>query len=410
MKSRLLLSLILISLGLGGCKAVERQAAPQEPTEIRAIWVTRFDYKTPDDVRAIIRNCADLNFNVILFQVRGNGTVFYKSEIEPWAWELTGEDASATGQDPGWDPLALAVEEAHRRGVELHAYMNVFPAWRSQDFPPARAHQLWTAHPDWFMVDAAGNKMVPRDHRFGPHPDWYAFISPGIPAVQDYLASVFEEVARNYDVDGIHFDYIRYPAEIHEVAAGSEARERRLGNWSYDPISLGRFMQETGIERPDDDPAAWRRWRGEQVTATLRKIHARCLAVHPELIFTAAVAADPEHGRDDLMQPSLVWLDEGLLEACTTMNYTSDNDRFRNLTEKFLGLKGERGLLVPGMSFGGNAETVLQQIGITRELPTAGFAGFAYSSLFNRQEGHARRPKADALAAGPLAEPARVVW
>lgn len=385
-------------------------AAQQTSPEVRALWVTRWDYRSSEDVRAIMDNCAALNFNTVLFQVRGNATAFYRSEIEPWAWELTGQDASATGRDPGWDPLALAVEEAHARGLELHAYMNVFPAWRSQDFPPRDSGQLWWTHPEWFMVDAAGNRMVPRDHRFTRFPDWYAFISPGIPEVQDYLGAVFEEVARKYAVDGIHFDYIRYPAEIHEVAAGFEERERRLGNWSYDPVSLRRFTEETGVAQPDDDPQAWTRWRGAQVTATLRTIRERCLAARPGLLLTAATAADPIHGRDDLMQPALQWLEEGLLEAVLTMGYTSDTQLFAQRVGRYLELKPERGLLVAGLSLGSSPEVVMAQIAVTREQPVAGFAGFAYSSLFERRQGHTRKPLADALAAGPLREPAPTPW
>ena len=107
-------------------------ASAEELVEGRAIWVTRFDYKSPEDVEKIIKNCKDYNFNQVLLQVRGNGTVYYKSEIEPWAYELTSDSPVTTGKDPGWDPLKNACELAHKLGLQLHVYMNVFPAWRSQ--------------------------------------------------------------------------------------------------------------------------------------------------------------------------------------------------------------------------------------------------------------------------------------
>lgn len=151
-----------VVLILGLLSAMPASAAEREK-RVRAIWVTRWDYKTPADVRKIIANCAAMRFNVILFQVRGNGTVFYPSDIEPWAWELTSETPATTGKDPKWDPLKIAVSEAHRRGLELHAYVNVFSAWHSKKFPPRDSGQLWWEHPDWFMCDAAGNRMLPRD-------------------------------------------------------------------------------------------------------------------------------------------------------------------------------------------------------------------------------------------------------
>ena len=85
--------------------------------EIRAVWITRWDYVTSDQVHLIIDNIADHHFNYALFQVRGNGTVFYESDIEPWAWELTGADPSTLGRNPGWNPLEVAIKRAHERGL-----------------------------------------------------------------------------------------------------------------------------------------------------------------------------------------------------------------------------------------------------------------------------------------------------
>ena len=249
-------------------------AAPTR--EIRALWVTRGEYRSADDVERIVADAASLNFNVILFQVRGNGTVYYKSKLEPWAFELTSHDPNTTGKDPGWDPLAVAIAAARKHGVELHAWVNVFPAWRSQQYPPKESAQLWWAHPEWFMHDAAGERMLGRDHRVNEKvKDWYTFLSPGVPAVQAYLAEVCAEIVANYDVDGLHYDYIRYPREITEVKPAFAARAKRLGNWSYDPVSLKRFAAETGVATPDDDPERWFQWRADQVTATVRTIAER---------------------------------------------------------------------------------------------------------------------------------------
>jgi len=81
------LFLLLSSLLLTG-------ASPARQPEVRAIWVTRFDFKTPADVEAIVANCARTGFTDIFFQIRGNGTVFYPSQVEPWAFELSGSDVA----------------------------------------------------------------------------------------------------------------------------------------------------------------------------------------------------------------------------------------------------------------------------------------------------------------------------
>jgi uncharacterized lipoprotein YddW (UPF0748 family) len=397
--------------GIAGLVLAALMPLGAQTPEARAIWVTRWDYKTAEDVEHIIENCADLNFNVVLFQTRGNGTVFYRSEIEPWAWELTSDGPETTGQDPGWDPLELAVRLAHERGIELHSYMNVFPAWRTQQYAPRDSGQLWWEHPDWFMADAAGERMLARDRSVPPNrPDWYTFISPGVPEVQDYIASVFEEVAKNYEIDGIHFDYIRYPFEIHEVEEGYEERQETLGNWSFDARSLARFQQETGIAAPDLDPQAWTDWRVEQITTTVRKTRELVDAAREGVMLSAAVFPDVESAYNTKCQDYIGWMEEGLLDCAMSMGYTASNELFRTRTEGLMEHDPGVGHIVPGLSLGNDFDTVNAQIGMAREMSGKGFAGFAYSHLFDRDNGHVRNERGDALAEGPLAEAAPLPW
>ena len=114
--------------------------------EHRGIWVTRWTYRSADQVREIMDEVAQAGFNAVYFQVRGQHDAFYRSDIEPWAKDLTG----VLGQDPGWDPLAVAVEAGHERGLEVHAYLNAFPMWRGET-PPGEAspEHVWRTHPDW---------------------------------------------------------------------------------------------------------------------------------------------------------------------------------------------------------------------------------------------------------------------
>lgn len=402
----LALTLTLCLLTVLPARAAEREA------QVRAIWVTRWDYETPTDVRQIISNCAAMRFNVILFQVRGNGTVFYPSEIEPWAWELTSEGPETTGKSPDWDPLEIAIEEAHKLGLELHAYVNVFPAWRSQKFAPRDSGQLWWEHPDWFMCDAAGARMIPRDAELDENVrrDWYSFLSPGVPEVQDYLADLFEELVENYDLDGLHYDYIRYPREIREVAEGYEERGKKLGNWSYDPVSLARFSKETGIAAPDLDPDAWVKWRAAQITEVTRKVSERVRELKPDIIISAAVMADPVDAYQTKMQDYVTWMEKGYLDAAITMNYTGNNETFTSRCKALLERRPERGWIVPGMTFGNDAETIRAQVGITKDLETDGFSGFAYSHLFDRDDGHKPTQLAGQLEPGLMPGKVETPW
>ncbi|MFQ5805944.1 MAG: glycoside hydrolase family 10 protein, partial [Phycisphaerae bacterium] len=200
------LAIALLAAGalISGCRSSDKsmdstsmaRAQPRPlPSPVKAVWVARFHYYHPADICTIIRNCAALGFNTILWQVRGSGTVAYPSRIEPWSAEYG-------HQDPGFDPLQIAVEEAHRRGLRIEAWVNVMPGWRGPKAPPIK-NQLWHTRPEWFLRDAAGNRQ--------PLGRFYLILNPGLPEVRRYVTSVVGEIVTSYDVDGIHLDYVRYP-------------------------------------------------------------------------------------------------------------------------------------------------------------------------------------------------------
>jgi uncharacterized lipoprotein YddW (UPF0748 family) len=376
--------------------------------EGRAVWVTRWDYKTADDVRRIVDNCARAGFNIIVFQVRGNATAFYRSSIEPWAWELTSTGPATTGRDPGFDPLALAVERAHRRGVELHAYMNVFPGWMSQKYPPAEVGQVWTKHPEWFVADREGRKMIPWDRDLSPQKrNYYSWLNPAHPDVKDYVVSVFREVAERYDVDGIHLDYCRYPD---------------VGDYSYDPVSLSRFREATG-KTPDEAPDLWTKWRGDQVTEVVQRIHDECRKIKPDLMISASVMRDPTRAPERLMQRPLDWMAAGKIEAAFPMIYTTDNAIVAQSVTEYVG-NGSGRLVVAGLKVPGNDPKVLtdrpsadnpgapknvramiEQIGVARLAGAQGVSLFSYGVLFPK---HKPNNLAKAFRDGPFRQPARV--
>ena len=170
--------------------------------EVRAVWLTTLSgldwpktYATNElsikkqkaEMIKILDKLKDANINTVLFQTRIRSTVIYPSSIEPW-------DACMSGtfnKFPGYDPLAFVVEECHKRGMELHAWIVSIPAGK------------------W---DSNGCKILRRKHpslivRKGQE----GFLDPANPATAIYLSSICSEITQRYDIDGIHLDYIRYP-------------------------------------------------------------------------------------------------------------------------------------------------------------------------------------------------------
>src|SRR5262245_37141783 len=184
--------------------AVPGRAAdpPAVPREFRGVWVatvSNIDWPskkglTADEQQAellaIFDKAVALKLNAVVLQVRPMCDALYKSDLEPWSEFLTG----ALGQDPGYDPLELAVREAHARGLELHAWFNPYRA---------KTPSATSAVPDTHLV----NKRPDLAKEYGKH----YWLNPTHPEVADHTLRVILDVVRRYDVDGVHLDDYFYP-------------------------------------------------------------------------------------------------------------------------------------------------------------------------------------------------------
>lgn len=176
--------------------------AAQPKQELRAVWITTLEgldwpstkgtsasveRQQKQELRQILDKLKRANVNTVLFQARIRGTVTYPSRIEPWDGCVSG----TFGKAPNYDPLQFAIEEAHKRGMELHAWVVTVPAGK------------------WNISYGAKNlrQKYPTLMR---HIGEDAVMNPEDPRTAEYISSICEEITRNYDVDGIHLDYIRY--------------------------------------------------------------------------------------------------------------------------------------------------------------------------------------------------------
>lgn len=227
-------------------------SAPQaEAAEFRGAWVaTVYNLDWPSkpglsaerqkaELRAILDRARELKLNAILFQVRPAGDAFYASRFEPWSHFLTGKQ----GADPGYDPLEFAIKEAHARGIELHAWFNPFRAATSPSGGSSSKHIAKT-HPEW--VRRHGSLL---------------WIDPGEPDAREYVLDVIADVARRYDVDGIHLDDYFYPYPTKGVS-----------NFA-DEASWTRHGVASGLSRAD--------WRRENINRFVEALYRRVKSTRP---------------------------------------------------------------------------------------------------------------------------------
>ncbi|MGY4538041.1 uncharacterized lipoprotein YddW (UPF0748 family) [Mucilaginibacter sp. UYNi724] len=193
---------IICSLSIAQSVTPEPVTQTQPKREFRGVWIaTVVNLDWPTNARATAEAqkkdlLNQLNFhqqagiNAIMFQVRPAADAFYAKSREPWSKYLTGTQ----GREPGYDPLEFATTEAHKRGMELHAWFNPYRATFDNKFWTLALNHITRTKPEWFF-----------------YYDGIKLFNPGLPEVREYIVQVILDVVKNYDVDGIHMDDYFYP-------------------------------------------------------------------------------------------------------------------------------------------------------------------------------------------------------
>ncbi|HEX7089637.1 MAG TPA: family 10 glycosylhydrolase [Longimicrobiales bacterium] len=323
--------------------------------EARALWITRFDWSTQAELIGLVESAADAGFNIIYFQVRGRGDALYRPGLEPWSSVLTG----TLGADPGWDPLAAALDAAHARGLELHAWVNAFVAWAGNTPPESSPRHALLEHPDWLLADENGQPIMEGAT---------TFFTPARAGVRERLAAVAADIARRYPVDGIHLDYIRYPA-----------------SWPHDAASVAAY----DTARASDPGLGFDEFRRRLVTDAVRLTADSLAGVRPAVRLSAAVWgiyrntwgwSGVSTGYDDRLQDARAWAEDGLVDALVPMVYWPIQPRYGDRLD-FAYLADEHAAAVAGrhMYIGitlenSNAEQLGRQIERAREAGAEGVA------------------------------------
>jgi uncharacterized lipoprotein YddW (UPF0748 family) len=284
-------------------------APPAVPRELRAAWVAsvgNIDWPSKPglttaqqqaELIAILDKLVQLHMNAIVLQVRPAADALYQSSLEPWSDFLTGEMGRAP--DPYYDPLAFATAEAHKRGLEMHAWINPYRA-KHPATKTVAANHISRTHPELVR-------------RYGP----FLWMDPGDPAVRALTTNVVLDLVRRYDIDGVHMDDYFYPYPETE-------RGRELD--FPDESTYRRYQQGGGTLARDD-------WRRENVNLLVKELNDGIHAVKPWVRFgispfgiwrpgyPASVRGLDQY--DKLYADARKWLNEGWVDYFTPQLYWS---------------------------------------------------------------------------------------
>lgn len=360
--------------------------------EWRAVWVSylewaAMDFSTEDAFRArvvqLLDNCTGLGLNTVLAQVRPFGDALYRSSLFPWSHLCTG----VQGQDPGFDPLDVLLQEAHTRGISVEAWVNPYRLRSSAAMPPNLADSnLANTHPEWVCTVDEG-----------------LYLNPAEPAAADYVVQGVAELVQNYAVDGIHFDDYFYPTTDESIDAAQFAASG-AGNL-----------------------AAWRR---ENVTALVRAVHDTVKAADPTLRFGISPQGNPDNDENQQYSDVTGWLASGGGDAVVdylcpqvywgqgfALHNGSTRFAFENIVPAWLAypraadvaLYFGLGAYRVGVGDGGSNENSLSgwstghaladQVAFLREQGAGGWALYRYGSLFGPEQTSLAAAECGALAA-----------
>ena len=375
---------VLLFLALSSsasCLAQADTSPPPIARELRAVWIATVDnidwpsrqgLSTAEQQRemiGILDRLVELRMNAVIFQVRPAADALYDSRLEPWSEYLSGQMGRAP--QPFYDPLAFTVAEAHKRGLELHVWINPYRSRYSMKKPAAPNH-ISRTHP----------RLV---HKYGP----YEWMDPGEPAVRKQTEDVVLDLVRRYDIDGVHMDDYFYPyPETRRV-------RRKVKEIPFpDEATYRRYTRGGGTLSRDD-------WRRHNVDLLVKELYDGVHAVKPWIKFGVSPFGiwRPGHpasvrGLDQyavLYADAKKWLNEGWVDYLTPQLYWAADkpeQRYDQLLKWWVGenLMGRH--IWPGNYTGKVAFTnpsawrtdeILEQIRLTRA--QAGATGNVHFSM-----------------------------
>jgi uncharacterized lipoprotein YddW (UPF0748 family) len=288
--------------------------------------------------------------NTVLLQTRVRATTIYPSQLESWDVCMSGK----AGRSPGYDALQFAIDECHRRGMELHAWVVTIPIGKWTTYG---CQQLRKRYPS--LVKKIGDE---------------GYMNPELSGTADYLTNICEEITSRYDIDGIHLDYIRYGTTPETPTAAERARfeaamKKKAVRWPADVMPDGKLRA---------DYLAYRRYA---VGGTVKTLRERLRAAAPKVRLSAAVYGAAAKARDNVGQDWIAWLSNDYLDWALPMNYAATDAAFVTILDAQKCPASVRRRIVSGIGITAaecdlSAAEALRQIEIVRKRGYGGYALF----------------------------------
>jgi uncharacterized lipoprotein YddW (UPF0748 family) len=344
------------------------QSMPVRPVEARSIWLDRGTIVSthgPAGMSALFDKLKAAGINVVYFETNNAGFCTFPTKV-----------STPNPETVSWDPLGTAIKEAHKRGMECHAWFWIFAVGnirhnpiigRDPDFPGPVLPKDFS----WALAGANGSLLPANQPEF--------WIDPANLQGRQFVKDLILEVVNRYPVDGIQLDYIRYPFN---------SKGKEMG---YDWVGRMRFEQETGmsLDKLDDDTRqVWQAWKAQQVTDFVRDVSTTLKRMKPGFRISAAVYGTPRRLRlSQIQQDWETWVANGWVDTINPMTYVPTASELAIAAGNVREATADNALVYPGLSIRQlDTAGLIEQLDTSRVIGTLGTTMFAAAQLDDKKQ------------------------
>lgn len=344
------------------------QSMPVRPVEARAVWLDRGTIvaaRSPAGMAAIFDKLRNAGINVVYFETNNAGYCTYPTKVSVQNPETI-----------GWDPLGSAVKEARKRGMEIHAWIWAFAVGNLRHNPiigkdPDFPGPVLSGHDFSWALARANGALLPNNQ-----PEFW--IDPSNPQGRQFVKDLTAEIVQNYPVDGLQFDYIRYPFN----GKGTEM--------GFDWAGRMRFERETGLnlDKMDDETRqVWQAWKIAQVSSFVQETSQLLRKLRPGLRISAAVYGTPRRLRTgNIQQEWETWVANGWVDTINPMTYVGTAKELSISAGAVRESSEDKALVFPGLSIRQlDTAGLIEQMDTSRVIGTLGTTFFAVAQLDDKK-------------------------
>jgi len=364
--------------------------------EVRALWVVRTTLTSPAAIATMVDAAKAGGFNTLIVQVRGRGDSYFHNGLEP--------RPTALASQPAFDPLGVTIARAHGAGLQVHAWINVNLVASATELPPSRDHVIYR-HPEWLMVpralaedlanvDPRSPEYLGRLARFirgRPSELEGLYLSPVPAAAAAHTTAVVRDIAQRYEIDGVHFDYVRYPTQDFDYSRETIAAFRASVLPELSVADRRRYDAREQAREPliytQAFPERWRIFRTTRLTALVGGLRDAVKSARPPALVTVAVTPDPREATAWYLQDWRGWIDRGLVDVVCPMAYTTDAAAFASAIAAVRQAAGPHPVWAGIGAYRLSPDQIAEDVRSARRIGVGGVILFSYDALTDPARG-----------------------